>query len=263
MRYYTWTTAASTALPLPNTKRILISGTEWDADAIYTIDYYVSDNPVSSHEIDFLNTAGVPKGTVIKTVSEYFNGPGSTTIDKNCSAKLTYYPYIDRGKLSNINYNPVRVTLNPSDYKYANPLVYRILGKTGAVTSQITSTRDSSLGVTPTSYPRLLNATNYSEGTLPVLNAYETRDPLADGTSNPTPTFEYYQDGKRIHFSEPFNTDGSQKNNGIQHGNAIVQIDYEYLVSGVRVKIILRRTSSDASVTPKVDWYVLKFKTLV
>src|SRR5690606_41046414 len=78
------------------------------------------------------------------------------------------------------------------------------------------------------------------------------------------PTFEYYHSGQRVYFQETFRHDSihSQENYGDTHGNAIIKVQYEYLVSGVRMKIILRRSKFDGSITPKVKRYALKFKVL-
>jgi len=103
---------------------------------------------------------------------------------------------------------------------------------------------------------RTLNVTDYSSPDIPVLNPYNPEDDV--------PTFEYYHSGQRVYFQETFRHDSihSQENYGDTHGNAIIKVQYEYLVSGVRMKIILRRSKFDGSITPKVKRYALKFKVL-
>ena len=262
-----------------NYKLVEIFPHVWDPGAMYTIDYYPDNSYSDPHEIDFLSSAAYDSsgseasGSTPKQKNEYFNLSPEKLIDKNCSAKLEFYPYTDRSRLfieeggetkPNYTYNPVQVVLNPA--KYSSELYY-LEGKEQAITSEVgpweTVTRDKVYGerdpgVDRENPPlaRTLNVTDYSSPDLPVLNAYNPLDKV--------PTFEYFHTGKRVYFSETFRHDSptAAENFGITHGNAIVQIRYEYLVSGVRCKIILRRCPFDASITPKVDWYSLKFKVL-
>jgi hypothetical protein len=61
-----------------------------------------------------------------------------------------------------------------------------------------------------------------------------------------------------------FKHDGPVENLEGSNGNAIIKAEYDYIVSGIRVKIILRRTSNiDTSVTPKVKSYSIKCKSLI
>lgn len=223
----------------------------YSPNASYTIDYYPFTGVRDPYAIDFDIYQTTPK-----TCNEYFNGPDLNVIDKNGSAKLTYYPYVDRRAIKEPGYayNPVEVTLNPSD-KYTNPNIHKIQGNPFAITGEILSMRNPSPPPGSVSGARLLNVTDYETGEEPSLNPYVPNAAV--------PTFEYYHSGNRVYFTETFRDDGPVRNIGISHGNAIVKISYQYLVSGIRTKIILRRTNlSDASVTPKVDWYSLKFKTL-
>ncbi len=252
-----WNFTNDPATGMASTRYITVNLAVWDPHSYYTIDYTPDETVTPAHEIDFLT-----QGAVTKHRTEYFNGVGTDFLDKNGSCKLTYYPFIDRAKLiqdrnsGTFNYNPVQVVLNPSEYQYLDPNIHRIQGKTRAITSQISSTRNPSTSVTPVPEARLLNVTDYFSTETPVLNYYNPQSAI--------PTFEYYHIGNRVYFTETFRHDGPQANFGISHGNAVVRVDYDYLVSGIRCKIILRRTStSDASVTPKVDWYAIKLKVLV
>lgn len=251
----------------------------WDPMAIYTIDYYPDESFYSAHEIDFLSGVALNSqgqeisGTTVKEITEYFNLTPDAQLDKNCSAKLKYYPYVDRGKLytqkdgktvENYFYNPVRVTLNPAEKINAgNRDSYYLEGKLQRITEEVTGWSSAEYGVRDPRVDRpnppiarTLNVTDYSSPDIPVLNPYNIEDYV--------PTFEYCHSGQRVYFQETFRHDSiqAQENYGDTHGNAIVKIAYEYLVSGVRVKIILRRSKLDGSVTPKVKWYSLKFKVL-
>lgn len=248
---------------ISDNKRIKIYAPYWDPGSIYTIDYTPDESKGSVHEIDFTPPADGTRPP--KVMTEYFNGPGEDIVDKNCSVKLAYYPYVDRSKLTidtgngtriqNYDYNPVRVTLNPAEHELESS-VYRIEGLNKVITTPITSYRDPRTDILSKPLARCLNVTNYQSSDVPILNPYIKTDPI--------PTFEYYHTGRRVYFSETFRHDGPIDNYTNSHGNAIVKVEYEYLVSGVRVKIIMRRTyKSEATYTPKVDWYTLKFKVLV
>lgn len=251
----------------------------WDPTAMYTIDYYPDESVYSAHEIDFLSSVAINSkgqqvaGASTKEIVEYFNLTPDAQLDKNCSAKLKYYPYVDRGKLfiykdgrmqENYFYNPVRVTLNPAEkITSANRDFYYLEGKTGVIKEEVTGwssleygERDPRIDRPNPPIARTLNVTDYSSPDIPVLNPYNPEDDV--------PTFEYYHSGQRVYFQETFRHDSihSQENYGDTHGNAIIKVQYEYLVSGVRMKIILRRSKFDGSITPKVKRYALKFKVL-
>jgi hypothetical protein len=246
---------------------IVIMPAWWDPESYYTIDYYPDESTQSAHMIDFAPGSNVSS---TKLVQEYFNGAGEPIIDKNCSAKLKYYPYVDRDGLAIRNtdgtltqeydYNPIQITLNPSEHEL-NSQIHKINGSGKVITGEIKSTRNPTTDVpSPKPEARCLNVTDYFSSDLPVLNEYI---PTID-VGNPIPTFEYYHTGKRVYFPETFRNDGAVENYGTVNGNAIVKIVYEYLVSGVRCRIVLRRTNrTDASVTPKIDYYALKFKVLI
>jgi hypothetical protein len=245
----------------------------FDPEAYYTIDYTPNVSVFNPYEIDFTPGSGYIGDPVL--ITEMFNAPGTSVIDKNFTAKLKYYPYVDRNTIAmrDVNTgaitpiynhrfsNPVEVTLNREDNQYVNDAVHRIIGNQKLISGTIKSFRDPNIATLPAgTEARLLNMTNYFEGEIPVLNLY---NPIVDSQDNPVPTFEYYHDGKKVVFTETFRHDGPIENYGASNGNAIVEITYRYLVSGVRCRIIMRRTSKyDSSVSPKVDWYNLKFKVL-
>lgn len=232
----------------------------WDPNSIFSIDYYPSGNP---HLVDFI-AAIEERNLKPSTTSEYFFGT-----DKNCRVQLSRYPFVDRARLiedrdkQEITYNPVRVTLNPDDIEGKTKEVlgidgfsksdFHIKGKDKAIESEIRSTRDKTKTFLPA---RLLNVTEYFEAVNPPLRPYDTRESY--------PTFEYAHEGRNVYFTETFKHDGPVANYDKSNGNAIIKVEYDYIVSGIRVKIILRRTSSaDASVSPRVKSYTLKGRSLL
>ena len=208
---------------------IYIDNNVWSPSSIYTIDYFPLNE---AHVIDFSNVATPIDHTV------RFMGT-----DRNNTVVLPYHPYVDRGRIEDLSYNPVQVTLKGV-----------IDGKRGAITEEIRSTRMPHYkpGIAEA---RLLNITNYYEDDLPVLAPYNPKDDL--------PTFQYAHEGRRVYLPETFAHDGPASNYGYSHGNAVITVDYQYLVSGIRMKIILRRTTqADKSISPRVLEYALKFHCL-
>lgn len=206
----------------------------WSTASIYTIDY----TPDGDYSIvDLIDIA--------KPIGKRDVFPAGT--DRNCTVSLSHYPYVDMQKIrSDITYNPVAVTLKGS-----------INGNIGVITQEIKSTRNPSAESNPSAInARLLNVTNYRSDDLPALSPYNPKDSL--------PTFEYCHEGRSVYFTETFGHDGSPANYGVSNGNASISIDYHYLVSNMRLKIILRRTSNvDMSITPTVQSYTLKFQCLI
>jgi hypothetical protein len=243
---------------------IVLSAHSFDSSAIYTIDYYPSGNP---YLIDF----AISPTTTLQT--DYFIGT-----DKNCSIKLSKFPFINRATLKsdkdvgviNDDHNPVKITLNPGGGTNAlaniiteklgikNPNVkdFVLNGKNGGFNTEVLSSLNPSTTIPNAPVARLLNKTLFFDNEIPTLNKYNPRDIL--------PTFEYYHEGNKVYFTEMFKHDGPVENLEGSNGNAIIKAEYDYIVSGIRVKIILRRTSNiDTSVTPKVKSYSIKCKSLI
>lgn len=242
----------------PSFQFLVINPNQWDSNALYTMDYY-PDNSSTPNVVDFTRD----KAEVFSNI-EYFIGT-----DKNNTIKLQYYPFIDRDqlikekKLGVHNYNPIKVTLNPDEMAIAaedlgmsnfNKSNYSIIGKNGAITSEILSTIDPNGNINDPA--RALNVTNYSDLTLSPLVPYNPKDNI--------PTFQYAHEGKKVFFTETFKHDGSINNIESSHGNAIIRVEYQYVVSGIRVKIILRRSlNADTYISPKVKQFTIKCKSLM
>lgn len=203
----------------------------WSSSSIYTIDYTPDGN------YDVIDLAEVARPIGKRDVI-------TSGTDRNCTVALEHYPYVDMERIrTDMGYNPVSVTLKGA-----------INGSTGVITQEILSTRH------PTDNPsavqaRLLNVTDYRGDTVPAMMPYNPKEEL--------PTFEYCHIGRNVHFTETFGHDGPRANYGVSNGNATIYIDYFYLVSSIRLKIILRRTNNiDQSLTPAVNNYTLKFQCL-
>lgn len=195
----------------------------------YTIDY----RPVeSAHYVDFTNN--LPKNH-----TEVFEGT-----DRNLSVTLSHIPYIDYEKINTTeNYDP-----NTSDY---NPVSVTLIN------SDIFGPNKE---IRQTIYPKqkgenvyTLNKTNYLEDTEVNLNPYHPVN---------HPVIEYYQDKNKLYFTETFNKANIRENMPLNSGNADIQVDYQYISSTIRVKIILRRNKyiDNLLVTPIVKDFSLKVK---
>lgn len=222
---------------------VVIDRRLFSATSVYTMDYYPAGTP---HVVRLDNGHVQPRQHV-----EYFEGA-----ERNGRLVLTYTPYIDRERLlederkNQLTYNPVRITLNPYDHPRRNPEIHRIMGATKAITDPIYSTRDPNSRLSDPA--RLLNVTRYDSFDQPLLKPYHPLDQ--------PPTFEYFHDGRIVYLPESFRH--SSIENPSSHGQAIIEVAYEYLVSGVMVKIILRRSPVDPSLTPVVRRYSLRFRSL-
>jgi hypothetical protein len=214
-----------------------------ESSAIYTIDYVpLRTATLDPHNIDFTQIA-----TPVWRPYEEFDGA-----DRNCMVKLNHSPWVDRARINDVGYNPVEVTLNPIDSPLRDTDKHRLIVSGQGVTYPIPSTRNPDAAG-----PRLFNITRYRDGAEPILSPYDPDppDPLV-------PTFEYYHVGNKLVFTEDFRSEGSERNYGYSHGNAVIRVRYQTLVTEVRVRAILRRTWNDASLTPIIDHYVLKARAV-
>lgn len=215
-------------------RSIIIKPWVWSPSSSFTIDYTPTGNP---YEINFDPAAGLvhPKSAPV----EYFNGT-----DRNCSITLRHYPYVDLHRLKDeATYNPVAASIKGA-----------INVGPRTISDNITSVRDRNTAL-PAVGCRLLNVTDYSSSEIPAMNLFDPK--------SAKPTIEYLQDGNKIYFTETFSSDLSMKNFGIDHGSGTIAMAYDYLVSDIRVKVILRRTNaSDNGVTPELLDYTLKSRCL-
>ena len=212
-----------------------------DPTAIYTIDYTPNAEFYNPWEID-VNQRG---GKAVKHTQLFPSGT-----NHNKTVLLEKYPYIDYEKINTTvgydanvgDYVPIKVTLQdagiigPSRTTYKNVLPYN-----GTNTQNVFTK----------------NTTNYKTGNQEELRSYNMDpDSLYNG-------FEYRHENDKLFFSETFNKADIHTNTQESHGNATIAVEYEYLSSDFRMKIIMRRNSTDENtLTPIVHEYALKFKVM-
>jgi hypothetical protein len=214
--------------------------------ACYTIDY-TPDNSIRDPWVVDFQMLGAKSSQYINkdgASGQIFNGT-----NHNGMVELDYYPYIDYNAIySTTNYDP-----NTSAYKPLQVVLEdaNIIAQNKGIHVKVTPYS----GVLETGKAYTKNITDYlSPDKQYTFRPYDTVS---------YPIFEYYQSGRDIYFGETFNRSEVVENNGIAHGNATVRVQYQYLVSNVRLKIILRRLdSSNQGITPIVHQYSLKFKVM-
>lgn len=79
-------------------------------------------------------------------------------------------------------------------------------------------------------------------------------------------SFDYYTWKDRVVFSETFNRaniyNQDFNNDAFSHGNAEIEVHYEYLATDFRIKAIMRRNTRESDmVAPALHEYKVYFKT--
>lgn len=208
------------------------------AGAIYTINYTPYANIINPYVVDFNNSGAKPA-----KVTQEFDGT-----NRNGVIQLDYYPYIDYSKVNttgnydpNISYVPIAVTIGDAN----------IIGKNGEVLTEVKP-------YSPTEEIYTMNITDYKTRKNKLLTPY---DPTSDGNGGlVNPAIEYSHRGKYLMFTETFNKTDVEENMDINHGNGTIKVEYETLVTNVRIKIIFRCTSQILTTTPVLHGYTLKFR---
>lgn len=208
---------------------------------IYTIDYKPNRTARDPWKIDVSHLTTSRQ----KQIDVFPNGT-----NHNKTVTLSRYPYIDMGYINQTeNYNPNTDTYRPFQVYLKNA---SIAGESRKVYKE----------VRPASFNEevfTLDKTLYKEEKWADLSAYSLEEPKYKG-------FDYYNWKKNLMFSETFNRAdifNSEFNNQKEtHGNAEIEVHYEYLVAAFRLKIILRRNlASQSMASPLVHEYTLQFKT--
>lgn len=215
--------------------------TKYDSAAIYTINYTPNSKFYNPWTLDIRK-----KGIVTKKQIDKF--PNGTNHNKTIT--LSQYPYVDYERINLADsYDP-----NTSDYK---PIQVYLKNAQIAGTNRAIFKEANPYDGTITPFTK--NITDYKHGIAKKLIPYSI------DSKNGTPYFgfEYMQEGSKLYFTETFNKTDIYTNTETNHGNAEVQVEYEYMVSNFRIKIILRKNSSDTNtLTPIVHEYALKFKVM-
>lgn len=213
-----------------------------DPTAIYTIDYTPNAEFYNPWFIDINEKNSVR--TKHTDVFESGTNHNKTVVLKN-------YPYVDYEAINTTedydpntsSYCPIKVTLKDAGIIGPNRTTYKVVDPYDGTNTQKVFTK---------------NITDYKTGIQKELTPYSIDEDkgLYNG-------FEYYQEGNKLFFSETFNKADIYTNENESHGNATIVVEYEYLASKFRVKIILRRNSTDENtLTPAVHEYRLKFKVM-
>jgi hypothetical protein len=212
-----------------------------DLTAIYTIDYI--PNPVFYNPW-ILNVK--EKGATRKTQTDIFKGGTAA----NKSITLSQYPFIDydyinKTKGFNANtdaYRPFNVYLQNGQIAVGG----------GKNVDSVFPVANSSTGA-----PFTKNMTDYLKAKDAKLRPYSL------DTKNKYSGFEYKQDKNKLIFSETFNLADIAGNESLSHGNATIAVDYEYLETNFRIKIILRKNSGNSVImSPRINDYQIKFKVM-
>lgn len=212
--------------------------------AIYTINYTPNASFYNPWTIDINQKGGKP----VKHTQLF---PAGTNHNK--TIVLEKYPYVNYEKIngttnydSNVgDYVPIKVTLKDAGIigiENGKRVTYKNVQPYNGTTEQKAYTK---------------NINNYKTGIHQELKPYSI-DPETAYAG-----LEYYHEADKLYFSETFNKADIYVNEKESHGNATIAVEYEYLSSDFRMKIIMRRNSTDENtLTPVVHEYALKFKVM-
>ena len=212
----------------------------FDKYSIYTIQYFPNLNVSSPWDIEYKINDALPSQEV------FYDGAG-----RNGEIILSKHPYIDYNKINtDPNYEPIKVYLQSKDS------IHMLSGPN--------KTTYTNIGPIETDKVKAItkNITDYKYLTEPNPMPYNTSiDPATGEPINLE--FQYYQDGRKLYFTETFNNSRIITNRDTNHGDAIIKVQYDYLKVNARLKIILRNTSSGGStITPSIRDYNLVFKVV-
>jgi hypothetical protein len=213
-----------------------------DPTAIYTIDYTPNAEAYNPWILDIDNQVYARTEKVTETFKEGTN--------HNKTILLSQYPYVDYGHINltegydpNLNeYVPIKVRLKNASIAGPGKTTYSNVEPFNGESTQTVFTK---------------NITDYKTSEWKEPKSYSLKDEDAYNG------FEYWQEGNKLYFSETFNKADIYTNQETNHGNAEIEVEYEYMASRFRIKIILRRNSSDINtLSPIVHEYALKFKVM-
>lgn len=213
---------------------------EISSGAIYTISYTPNTEIVDPWTLDIYQK-GIQTARQVDVFTDGTN--------HNKTVVLSKYPYVNYDLINPLTmfdpnttgYRPITVTLQNGNIQALNKTFLKdVLPYTGTTTD-----------------PRTFNVTDYKTKDWKQPQAYS----LAKNAQYLN--FDYFHEGNKLYFSETFNKADVLTNQDINHGNAEVKVEYDYLISSFRVKMILRRTGPAInSVSPIVHQYALKFKVM-
>lgn len=168
----------------------------------------------------------------------------------NKTIELNHSPFIDLTKIrEEENYNP-----NTSDYK---PIEVKLInadiqGPNNTLVKEI-----QPFSPMVDNLPFTYNKTLYQDKSWSDMKNYNLRP------EDRYLGFDYYQWQNKLVFTEHFNVPSIPENRHHTHGNAHIEVSYDVLMTNFRLKVILRRNTSEArTATPKLQEFKLLFKTI-
>lgn len=208
---------------------------------MYTIDYVPDTNIKNPWTIE----VGDTYSKQVRVTETFPNGT-----DYNNSITLSNYPYIDYDAINEVaSFDP-----NTNDYR---PIDVFLKNASIAAGNGQTKTEIFPMAYSDTEEYVTKNRTDYKASKDVSLNKYS----IVPGEEYKV--FEYKQEKNKLIFTESFNRADLYHNEATNHGNASIEVHYDYLVTNFRLKIILRKNTGDnLVVTPMVNSYQLKFKVM-
>lgn len=210
-----------------------------DRRSIYTIDYLPSKEERDPWKIE-VSGAGTRK----KKIDRF---PGGTNHNK--TVLLSKYPFVDMGYINSIeNYDPNSDSYRPFEVYLKNA---NIIGPGKTTLKEVLPLSEGGLVHTK-------NKTLYKEERWSDIIKYDLEKPYL--------SFDYYTWKDRVVFSETFNRaniyNQDFNNDAFSHGNAEIEVHYEYLATDFRIKAIMRRNTRESDmVAPALHEYKVYFKT--
>lgn len=235
---------------------VLIEKSKWSfANGGRQIQLLEGYSPASIYTIDYTPNASLKNPWVVSIIQDQLKKirqvdqfPHGT--NRNKTVVLSNYPYVNYELIN----QEADYDANASTYK---PVIVRLTNATIAGVNRSTFKEVSPIDTSTTQDIFTKNTTNYKTGEWKTLKPYSLKaDDRYKG-------FDYWHERNKLYFSETFNKADIQANLETNHGNGTIEVEYEYLVSSFRVKIILRRNGAGMnSITPVVHSYALKFKSM-
>lgn len=233
----------------------------FDKYAVYTIKYHPDMNVSSPWDIELTESNRKIESFLEESPPRDSNGNilygeiFTNGTDRNGSILLSKHPYVDYARInSDPTYKPIEVFLKPGAGYYGDKEGKSNISGPGGSVIKTEITSNSAPAKTK-------NITDYKYRSEPILKLYDTA--LGDDGKPINLDFEYYQDGRRLYFTETFNNSHIVSNMTTNHGDADIRVKYDYLKTSVRLKIILRNTSNkDNALTPIIRGYNLIFKVM-
>jgi hypothetical protein len=217
-------------------RQLQLKGT-YDPFAIYTINYTPSKENQDPWNIH-IDTALSKR---IRQIDTFASGT-----DRNNTITLSRYPYIDFEKVQAAeSFDPNEGEYRPFDVYLKDASIALGNGTNAELVLPKYFAQEE---------PFTVNRTDYKTRKEPILSPYSLPKNIKQ--------FEYKQYQNKIVFTEPFNRSNLYYNEANAHGNATIEVQYEYLVTSFRLKIIMRCNHQYNVGTPLLNDYSLQFRIM-